>query len=77
MKIKCHQCGNEEAEKYTDPYSHNQFVEVCFGCGYVRKISWFQMEMSNELGNILDVLDDESKISNQVRLDKIRAVIEQ
>ena len=77
MKIKCSQCGSEEAEKYTDPYSYNHFVEVCFGCGYVRKVSWFQMEMNNELGEILDVLDDEKDIAPETRLDSIRKVIEQ
>lgn len=76
MKTKCHQCGSEEAERFYQHERHRS-VEICVGCGYVRVVSWYQIDINNELGKIIDILDDEKEIDDKTRLDSIRAVIEQ
>ena len=63
MNIKCYQCG-EEIEKTHVP-NKKIFYEICFKCGYVRKIIWNQMDVNNEISDIMDIVENEKLTSEQ------------
>jgi hypothetical protein len=76
MKTKCHQCGSEEAEAYTDPYDSNKRLEICFGCGYVRKITHYILDVNNEMGKIYDIVSEDRESTPEQRVKEIRKVME-
>ena len=63
MKGKCSQCG-EEIDYFRLPEKHT-FIELCENCGCVRKITWYQIDIDDDIGRIMRILEDEKASDEQ------------
>ena len=63
MKGKCAQCG-EEIDLFRLPEKHT-FIELCEKCGYVRKITWYKIDIDDDIGRISNILEDEKASDEQ------------